>query len=92
MITKLLLQEKAADINLKLDGLKDEIETHLASLTVFIEKVRAKVNSYDLDVTDQGKIAKINDRFEIYYNNLRHARDGLFLVGATFRRIQSSGV
>lgn len=69
MITKLLLQEKVSDINVKLDVFKSEIETNLTLLTVFIEKVKAKINDYDLEIIDKGDIGKINDRLETYYDD-----------------------
>lgn len=87
MITKLLLQEKVTDINVKLDGLKDELQAGLESLAILAGKVRDGIKEFDLETTDQDEIARINDSIEMYYDDLRYARNSLSSATSAFRLI-----
>lgn len=86
MITKLLLQEKVTDINVKLDELQQEAKVSLQSFKDYNERIRLELQHYDLETDDQAEITRINKILDECYEDLRDAKSSLYLVSMHVKR------
>lgn len=85
MITKLLLQEKITDINAKLDELREEADERLKSFVDFNERIRSELQDYDLETDDPAEITRMNKIIDECYEDVRNAKDSLYVVNLDFR-------
>ncbi|MFZ2125891.1 MAG: hypothetical protein WAV04_00015 [Candidatus Microsaccharimonas sp.] len=91
MITKLLLREKVADIDIKLDELRQEAEARLESFTDYNKRIRLELQKYDLETDDPVEIARMNKIIDECYEDIRGAKDSLHFVNLDLKRKSEQG-
>jgi hypothetical protein len=91
MITKLLLREKVADIDIKLDELRQEAEARLESFTDYNKRIRLELQKYDLETDDPVEIVRMNKIIDECYEDIRGAKDSLHFVNLDLKRKSEQG-